>query len=87
MKVTVNKSEVKGKVRVPSSKSQTLRGLMCAALTRGESEIINPLISDDTAAAVDVLSKIGVRIQQEEGLWRVRGGTFRAPDTDLFCGE
>ena len=87
MKVTVKKSEVKGKVGVPSSKSQTLRGLMCAALTRGESEIINPLISDDTAAAVDVLSKIGVRIQQEEGLWRVRGRTFRAPDTDLFCGE
>jgi len=87
MKVTVNKSEVKGKVRVPPSKSQTIRGLMCAALTRGESEIIDPLICDDTDAAVDVLSKVGVRIHQEKDLWWVNGGTFRAPDTDLFCGE
>ena len=87
MKVTVNKSEIKGKVRVPPSKSQTIRGLMCAALARGESEIIDPLISDDTSAAVDVLRKVGVRIQQEKGLWRVTGGTLWAPDTDLFCGE
>jgi 3-phosphoshikimate 1-carboxyvinyltransferase len=87
MKVTVNKREVKGRVRIPSSKSQTLRGLMCAALSRGESEIISPLICEDTTAALDVLSKVGISIQQEEGLWRVTGGTFREPEADLFCGE
>jgi 3-phosphoshikimate 1-carboxyvinyltransferase len=87
MKITVSKSEVRGKVRVPSSKSQTIRGLMCAALARGESQIVDPLISEDTAAAVDVLSKVGIVIRQEEGLWRVRGGTFREPTADLFCGE
>ena len=87
MKVTVNKSEVKGKVRVPPSKSQTIRGLTCAALATGESEIIDPLICEDTHAAVDVLGKVGIRIQQEKGLWRVRGGTFQAPTADLFCGE
>ena len=74
MKVTVSKSEVQGKVRVPSSKSQTIRGLMCAALSKGESEIINPLSCEDTDAAIDVLSKVGIRIQQEKDLWRVRGG-------------
>ena len=62
MKVSISKSEVKGKVIVPSSKSHTHRGLMCAALAKGESEIINPLIADDTEVAADVLSKIGVRI-------------------------
>jgi 3-phosphoshikimate 1-carboxyvinyltransferase len=87
MKVTINKSEVKGRVRVPTSKSHTMRGLMCAALTQGESEIIDPLICEDTNAAVDVLSKVGVGIRQEEGLWRVRGGIFRLPYTDLYCGE
>jgi 3-phosphoshikimate 1-carboxyvinyltransferase len=87
MKVTVSKSEVKGKVSVPPSKSQTIRGLMCAALARGESEVVNPLICEDTEAAADVLSKVGIQIQREKDLWRVRGGTFRAPDTDLFCGE
>jgi len=60
---------------------------MCAALSRGESEIVNPLISDDTLAAVDVLSRVGITINQENGLWRVNGGDFRAPDTDLYCGD
>jgi 3-phosphoshikimate 1-carboxyvinyltransferase len=87
MKVTVNKSEVKGRVRVPSSKSQTLRGLMCAALSSGESEIANPLVCEDTAAALDVLSKVGISVKQEDGLWRVTGGTFREPEKDLYCGE
>jgi len=87
MKVTIKKSEVKGKVRVPPSKSQTIRGLMCAALTNGESELIDPLVCEDTGAAIDVLSKVGIQVQREDGSWRVRGRTFRAPVTDLFCGE
>ena len=87
MKALVHKSEVKGKVRAPSSKSYTIRGLMCAALAKGESEIIHPLSSDDTEASIDVLSKVGVHIRQEEDLWRVSGGNFHEPDTELFCGE
>jgi 3-phosphoshikimate 1-carboxyvinyltransferase len=87
MKALIHKSEVKGKVRAPSSKSYTIRGLMCAALTKGESEILHPLSSDDTEASIDVLSKVGVHIRQEEDLWRVAGGNFHAPDTELFCGE
>ena len=45
MKVLVNKSEIKGKVIAPSSKSYTIRALISAALANGESEIINPLAS------------------------------------------
>ncbi len=71
----------------PSSKSYTIRGLMCAALARGESEILHPLTSDDTEASLDVLSKVGVYVNQKEGSWQVAGGDFREPDTDLFCGE
>jgi len=87
MKASIYKSEVKGKVRAPASKSYTIRGLMCAALARGKSEIIHPLSSDDTEASIEVLSKVGVRISQEEGLWQIDGGNFHEPNTDLFCGE
>ena len=87
MKASISKSEIAGKVAAPSSKSYTIRGLMCAALARGESEIIHPLSSDDTEASLDVLSKVGVYVNQKTDPWHVTGGDFREPDTDLFCGE
>jgi len=87
MKASISKSAITGKVIAPPSKSYTIRGLMCAALTKGESEIIHPLSSDDTEASIDVLSKVGVRVYQKGDSWQVIGGDFRQPDTDLFCGE
>ena len=87
MKVLLNKSKVEGRIRAPSSKSYTIRGLMCAALARGESEIIHPLSSDDTEASSNVLGKLGIRVRQEGDTWQVAGGGFSKPDVDLFCGE
>ena len=60
---------------------------MCAAMARGESEIVYPLSSDDTEAAINVLSQIGVSIQDDEDCWRVNGGNFHQPAADLFCRE
>ena len=87
MKISVSKSDLTGEVKVPSSKSMTIRALMCAALAKGETEIINPLVSDDTNAAADVLGKIGVVISKEDNIWRVTGGSLRIPTEDLYCGE
>ena len=87
MKASISKSEVLGKATAPSSKSFTIRGLMCAALAAGKSEIIAPLASDDTAAAINVLKKTGVNIRQQKKSWTVDGGVFHAADTDLFCGD
>lgn len=87
MKATVHKSEAKGKVNVPSSKSLTIRALMCAALSKGGSEIIHPLESEDTSAAIRVLGQIGVSVKKEGDVWKVTGGTLRVPREDLFCGE
>ncbi len=87
MRVSIEKSEVRGKVTAPFSKSYTIRGLICAALAKGESEIINPLSADDTEAAINVLRQLGVTIGQEKSLWRVSGGNLRPPEGDLFCGD
>ena len=87
MKVTVHKSEVKGSITVPSSKSLTIRALMCAALAKGTSEIVNPLASEDTDAAAAVLGKVGVSVKKGYEFWRVFGGNLQASLDDLFCGE
>ncbi|MBN1177559.1 MAG: 3-phosphoshikimate 1-carboxyvinyltransferase [Dehalococcoidales bacterium] len=87
MKVSIKKSEIKGEAKVPSSKSMTIRALVCAALSRGKSEIVNPLVSDDTASAADVLGTLGVEIQKSDDTWVINGGKLRVPTEDLYCGE
>lgn len=87
MKALIEQSELNGRVVAPASKSYTIRGLICAALARGESEIIHPLHSDDTEAAGSVLSEIGVRLIQGEESWQVWGDNFRQPERDLFCRD
>jgi 3-phosphoshikimate 1-carboxyvinyltransferase len=87
MRALISKSNIKGKVEAPSSKSYTLRGLMCAALAEGRSEIVRPLDADDTIAAREVLSKIGVTVVAGDNSWIVNGDNFHQPDSDLFCHD
>ncbi len=87
MRASIYKSELEGRVPAPSSKSYTLRGLICAALAKGESQIVQPLGSDDTAAAIDVLGKVGVSVLEDKNCWRVKGEGLREPTEDLFCNE
>ena len=87
MKVSIDKSEIKGHVVIPSSKSYTLRGLICAAMAKGKSEILSPLASDDTDAAMDVLDNIGVKVTQGDGAWQVEGGNFAPTGQDLRCRD
>ena len=87
MKIQVKKSDVKGTVTVPTSKSLTIRALMCAALSRGESSIRDPLVSEDTEAAARVLQQLGVGVRKEGNVWHISGGTLRASSDELHCGE
>ncbi len=87
MKVSISKFSPKGKIIVPSSKSMTIRALFCASLAKGESQIRTPLVADDTNYAVSVLSKIGTRIEDINGVWHVTGGHFKIPTEELNCGE
>jgi 3-phosphoshikimate 1-carboxyvinyltransferase len=87
MKALIDKSEIRGKVTAPSSKSHTIRGLMGAALAKGKSDILSPLVAEDTRAAVDVLGQVGIHVHQQKELWKVGGGNLHKPDADLFCGD
>jgi 3-phosphoshikimate 1-carboxyvinyltransferase len=87
MKAVISKSNIRGSVSIPASKSMTIRALMCAALSSGRSEIINPLISEDTNAAASVLTQIGADIQKGSGVWKVIGSKLHATQKNLHCGE
>lgn len=78
-------------VRVPGSKSITNRALLAAALAHGDSELTGALHSDDTRYMAAALNALGIPVETDEAgaAFRVqgRGGTFPAPQADLFVGN
>ena len=76
-------------VRVPGSKSYTNRALVCAALAEGTSRLVGWLESEDTAAMLEGLGRLGVETEVEHasGDLLVRGvGThFAIPLHPIDC--
>ncbi len=58
----------------PPSKSYTHRALIAAALARGDSDIVQPLVSEDTEVTKTALGRLGVGVGQISGGIRI-GGT------------
>jgi 3-phosphoshikimate 1-carboxyvinyltransferase len=50
----------------PSSKSQSIRGMILALLSKGESTLLNPLDSDDMQAAMTVCMQLGADVSVYE---------------------
>ena len=63
MVLKVRKSSTSGRVKIPGSKSHTIRGLFFASLAKGKSEIKNPLISGDAESAIETCKALGAKIQ------------------------
>jgi len=57
------KDEIEGKIRIPASKSHTIRAVVIASLAEGTSRIINPLNSADTISAANACSALGAKIE------------------------
>ena len=69
----VKKSKLSGKVEIPPSKSHTIRAVAIGSLAKGKSQILSPLVSEDTLAAVGVYKALGAKIEVKKGLWTVEG--------------
>lgn len=78
-----------GSVRLPGSKSITIRALLLAALAEGETRLEGVLESDDTRVMLDALSALGVGWSKTDGTYRVAGagGPFPVKQADLFVGN
>ncbi len=58
-------------LRVPGSKSHTIRALLASALTRGKTTIVNPLYSEDTKRAIAVIENWGAHCTAHENTLEV----------------
>lgn len=72
-KLKVRKASLlKGRIKAPPSKSYTIRALICAGLD-GDVKIVNPLLAEDTQAAIRVLKHLGARIKPGKNSLLVAG--------------
>jgi 3-phosphoshikimate 1-carboxyvinyltransferase len=61
----VSPAQLQGTVRVPASKSHSIRALLIASLAEGESRIREPLNSTDTTACVRACRSFGAWIEED----------------------
>ncbi|MCM8764707.1 MAG: 3-phosphoshikimate 1-carboxyvinyltransferase, partial [Candidatus Omnitrophica bacterium] len=74
MRCKVRKTNIlKGSVEIPASKSHTIRAVVIASLSAGQSKILRPLESFDTMAAVNACRAFGAEIKTEKDCWTVHG--------------
>ncbi|AKB13404.1 3-phosphoshikimate 1-carboxyvinyltransferase [Methanosarcina thermophila] len=81
MRVSIDKSSIKGEVFAPSSKSYTHRAITLAALSK-ESIVRRPLISADTLATIRASELFGALIERMEDKLIIHGnnGKPKVPD-------
>ena len=60
----IEKSYLSGKVQIPSSKSHTIRALLCASLTKGKTTLIGHFEGNDIQETIEVLRELGIAIKQ-----------------------
>ena len=88
MNLVAEPSRLSGEVRIPASKSHTIRALLIASMAGGESNIRNPLDSADTRSCMAACRAMGAQIDEGE-VWRVRGveGRPRPPSGLIDVGN
>lgn len=81
-------ANVNAAIEVPGSKSLTQRALIAAALAKGESRLIGPLESEDTAYSAQALQQMGVSIKKDTD-WIIRGnnGLIASSNEPVYLGN
>ncbi len=79
----------RGSIRVPGSKSLTIRALATAALARGRSHIYGALVADDTRSMVGMFREFGVAVDTTGEPWTVdgSGGYLQTPGESIDAGD
>jgi 3-phosphoshikimate 1-carboxyvinyltransferase len=89
MKITPAR-RINGRVQIPGDKSISHRAAIIAALANGTSRITNFSPSEDCAATLSCLRKLGVSIQAKDSSLIVQGAGesgLRVANEALYCGN
>lgn len=72
-KYLVRKSQLKGEIHVPTSKSHTLRAILFGALGKGNTLIHSYLPSNDAIAMIDAIRLFGAEVDISEETIQIKG--------------
>lgn len=89
MILRVSHSKTSGRIKIPGSKSHTIRAIFLASLAGGTSEIFNPLISQDALSAVEVCRALGAVIETTPQQFTITGfnGKPQTPEDIVNVGN
>lgn len=89
MLLRVSKSKVCGRIKIPGSKSHTIRALFIASLAEGKTVIMNPLVSNDALSAVETCKALGADIHFQNDKFIVNGfnGKPQVPNDVINVGN
>ena len=76
-----------GTVEVSPDKSVSHRALMFAAMAEGDSRVENVLLSDDTVATIDCLSRLGTEFSVSEKSVYVQPKPFHGCEEELYTAN
>lgn len=85
----IEPSKLQTSLKIPPSKSHTLRAILFASFAKGVSSVENFLNSPDTDAMILALTKMGARISRLGTLLEIEGfdGKPQTPDDVIDCGN
>ena len=94
MERLIKPARLAGGVRIPASKSHTIRALIIATLAEGESVIRHPLVSADTASCVRAIRAFGASVREASDgkgggtlIVRGTGGKPHTPEDVIDTGN
>ncbi|HTQ47683.1 MAG TPA: 3-phosphoshikimate 1-carboxyvinyltransferase [Polyangiaceae bacterium] len=78
-----------GRFTPPGDKSITHRAVLFGLLAAGETVIHGPNAGEDCANSLAAAGALGARVGRGSGTWTLRGagGSLRAPDATIDCGN
>jgi 3-phosphoshikimate 1-carboxyvinyltransferase len=87
--ISLSASSLKGSIRIPPSKSHTLRSILFAFMAKGRSHIFHPLYSSDTDAMLRACAFFGGNFRKESHLITIDGvnGEPKAPEDIIDVGN
>ena len=78
---------VRGRLRVPPSKSLTHRYFNLALLSGAPLVVERPLVADDTRLFLDALGRCGLRVEESPDEVRLEPAAPPAGEVEIFCGN